>query len=1129
MQLYCSQPGSVNNEMVTVTAVTSTTFTATFGSSKTANWIVKPLIAYRSIIDYFYNDVGFTVSKLAVSEINPSLPSVSLEPGSINKGLDKIRTLSYAAQRISTTVGTGIAAGNRTVTPQDMTNIQVGSQVWCADADGLTNREYVSVTATTFTTFTAAFQLPKTSGWDVSSPAAPLYYWGFFQDDTFTPQLMWFDLFDPTRRTAYELSDTLVIDPATQVRYSEYTRNIDGQRRINAQTVIGANGAIGYYVDTAAVTAIGRVIEGEPILDTSIFTNQGCIDKATAFVQNFKFAKEVVTVGTKSQIAPNIFYEAHTARWGNQAEGGTPATYNVAHRHLEFSTGNPKYLFEIGDRYEELNDQPQPAYGASTTHDFEAPSTPTWVGGSYEWVLSNVYNPTSGQSELRVQCALGAEFDLLRVGFRYRVAGRGFSALQFVTVNGGADSAIFDCPPVPPNTLIDFEASAYDRSGNFSPPSSLATVTSAAVSLPLAPTITTVSPNVYNPITFRTDVTINFTASVSPGVDHYVAIVQDLHLHYISDITGTSFQVTGLDPGTSCSVVMIAVDVRGVRGLPTASFPFTTASTVVPNPPTGLAQSSVYDYFRGISRVTVTYTLSTTPIAQIDHYQPYVVISGITYPLSPVDRSTASFSFAFTPSSSISVYIVTIDIYGQPSAASTTLGPFSVAAAVGPPAPTMTGEPAGGNYWNPQTQLTDVFENFTQPSPPSGQVIVRYLAHVTPAGGYTRYYSIDSTSSPAPFPGLDPGVLCDAYLAGVDQWGTPGSYSALRQFTTAAEPVAAQVPNGDFQYKVFDVTGASTAPASWAVSGTVGQANIDTSDSFIGINSLKLTPTVLNNAEVTSKKTRITFGKNYNLRIFIKSNNATPANFYVKGQWYDKAGATIGSPATIVAARTVPTSWTDASIKISPPTNATSIALLIGTNLGVAYTVWVDGVAVVQQAETLDVRDANVTLSKLAARGTTFPVSPSVNDEFYRTDLETWCYWDGTNWLGDMMVVTMHNYNNAPPWSSTTEALACSLPTDYAWKVTRWNVSYYVGGTNDGSNYWIFHLRKLDNTISVLDIRTLDTHLDPPNNWLSQAATASFSNQPVTSDLWMQLYVETVGAPGALNLTNLVTVRRVMA
>ena len=95
MNVFVSNSNGSSPEMVTVTAVTSTTFTAVFASTKTAGWTVKPLIAYRSLLDAYYNDVGFTVSKLAVSEINPSLPHVTLTTGSLNRVL----SLSAEADR----------------------------------------------------------------------------------------------------------------------------------------------------------------------------------------------------------------------------------------------------------------------------------------------------------------------------------------------------------------------------------------------------------------------------------------------------------------------------------------------------------------------------------------------------------------------------------------------------------------------------------------------------------------------------------------------------------------------------------------------------------------------------------------------------------------------------------------------------------------------------------------------------------------------------------------------------------------------------------------------------------------------------------------------------------------------
>jgi len=67
--------------------------------------------------------------------------------------LTNIRLVSSTANRISTTLGTAIAAGTRTVTPASMANIYVGQRLQI----GGTISESVIVTAITSTTFTAVF------------------------------------------------------------------------------------------------------------------------------------------------------------------------------------------------------------------------------------------------------------------------------------------------------------------------------------------------------------------------------------------------------------------------------------------------------------------------------------------------------------------------------------------------------------------------------------------------------------------------------------------------------------------------------------------------------------------------------------------------------------------------------------------------------------------------------------------------------------------------------------------------------------------------------------------------------------------------------------------------------------
>jgi hypothetical protein len=443
---------------------------------------------------------------------------------------------------------------------------------------------------------------------------------------------------------------------------------------------------------------------------------------------------------------------------------------------------------------------------------------------------------------------------------------------------------------------------------------------------------------------------------------------------------------------------------------------------------------------------------------------------------------------------------------------------------------------------DPPTSLSSAYKGAT----PDGKRGVQQLAWAAPTDSSTlAYYEIqrridinkDSTaytdwSAPERLlssnvtywhTSLDLGEQYEFRIRSVDNWGQAGAFSTSLVDTVEA-PVYDDLPNPGFE--ILRAVKSSEAEG-WAP--TAGGTSIDTSTVYEGKQSLKLACGVAVTPEVTSRRVRCNVGKTYLLRFFAISTNAVPNRFNLKASWYDKSGAFL-SASDVIANLTVPVTWTEETVKLTPPANAASVEFAPRLAPGTAYSVYLDAFTYEPQVATADLKDTSVTLAKRADRGASWPLSPAVDDEFYRTDLKRWGYWDGSNWLGASIIsLTMHNYRGSPPWAATEEALACALPTDFAWRVVRWTMAYYVDGANDGANYWVFHLRRLDSTITIFDIKTFDTHLDAPSTWLNQASGSGFSNQPTTTDLWMQVFIETVGAPGPVYITNQVDVREVLS
>lgn len=108
--------------------------------------------------------------------------------------------------------------------------------------------------------------------------------------------------------------------------------------------------------------------------------------------------------------------------------------------------------------------------------------------------------------------------------------------------------------------------------------------------------------------------------------------------------------------------------------------------------------------------------------------------------------------------------------------------------------------------------------------------------------------------------------------------------------------------------------------------------------------------------------------------------------------------------------------------------------------------------------------------------GTSFPSTPASGDKFYRTDLNWLCFYDGTRWL------TVHEYladfaNQQALQPITTQSYFASvtLRRDYGVYLTRFHGSYYIGPTNNGSNYRTLNLVWGNSTSSETTLYTTDS------------------------------------------------------
>lgn len=157
--------------------------------------------------------------------------------------------------------------------------------------------------------------------------------------------------------------------------------------------------------------------------------------------------------------------------------------------------------------------------------------------------------------------------------------------------------------------------------------------------------------------------------------------------------------------------------------------------------------------------------------------------------------------------------------------------------------------------------------------------------------------------------------------------------------------------------------------------------------------------------------------------------------------------------------------------------------------------------------------------------GTSFPTSPSTGARFYRTDLGWECYYDGTRWLTvQEFAATLGQTENAIVANGSY--LIGPIRTDYAVYVTRTAVATIVITTNNGSNYWSWSVRGVNNTYgSTTTLASADTSAVAATTWVFTEATV---NSAPTNHAGFDISFVKTSAPGGLILSATVYYRMIV-
>lgn len=177
---------------------------------------------------------------------------------------------------------------------------------------------------------------------------------------------------------------------------------------------------------------------------------------------------------------------------------------------------------------------------------------------------------------------------------------------------------------------------------------------------------------------------------------------------------------------------------------------------------------------------------------------------------------------------------------------------------------------------------------------------------------------------------------------------------------------------------------------------------------------------------------------------------------------------------------------------------------------GTRYTYYDDGDS--QQWVEFGPETQKYLLPSLA-QGTSFPLSPSDGQRFYRTDLRMECFYDSTagEWLSSQEFSFAGWTQSTGVSGSTT--LFTPVRQDYAIYLTRSACETFVNGTNTGSAYWNLEISYRTPANSDVPITSFNTSSDAGLVWANHDQDVS---EAVSGAAALRFAVTKTGSPGNL-------------
>jgi hypothetical protein len=955
---------------------------------------------------------------------------------------------------------------------------------------------------------------------------AKIRFYNSFRQVDWAWQFRWFDVVTLSPSGIYLVDDP---DPgAGESNYWTFQRVRDGMPIYNRWYVVGkdpVSGApiIGSANDTTSQTDLTVIIAGISE-NTELGTVAACNAEAARILVGKSRARESFT-GIETH-TPLLLTGPQSVYVKNDLEPGitTPQPFPVSVAEFSFPNMIPTYRADLGDRWLALGEEEEGRlYGTAPTRDLTAPDAPTWPHPPGD-LLSNTWNASTNTAQVTIQWNSNTEGDL----FRYRVYRRFYTnnnpalplAWQpWAEVLRPTTQLTSDCPA---GSLVGFKIEAEDTAHNVSEPSTIRNFTAATESLPQPTSLAitdygfVANPKPGSGDRMWVDITLSIGAYVPSPNSVYVVICRRqgtpgwlLFEHYHRVIDGLPIHEVGLPcDGFTYVFTIFLRNQYGTEGPPSDPLPFTTKR--VNPPPSGPALWLLptkdglppgYDMIQQGEDTTweileaVGDQGTNVFHAHLASSSEYIILEQT--PLGIVKNRPLSWAFSVRADQGGNAATGTVAYKIKWCDADYTVLNTQTIKTVVPPSQTVFTQYKGKVDAYPGAVVAIVRLEY---SGTSGAEDV-YIGLVQLSDQQEAFNMGTRAVLPTAINLLVPGMLQNGSMEQPNLQGNlPDGYDATGTYFYGSD---AGTADGFYSITLGGTTGSHSFQTPYIFWTYPIRASLNyglrVKWSQYHVNAIGPT------REVWAQFYNSTFGLISSARV--KANDAT-TNYVVP------TSPNPGDCEALVPGSIIPNDT--AYIRLSFQLTTTNSA-----QLWTVDAIETAPAATILPINALQFRSLGGALQNQYTSGPTLPSNPLTGDRHWYTgtgkNLEV--FWDGSRWLS----VAEHPIGNWTYYVGATvngeitasqEYMNTALRSDHAIHLTRFVYYGYVSGTNNGSNYHRVVLRTFTGFVTLTSFNTSSWGA---TTWTDPTEISSFTNQPSTSDMGLQMFIDTpVGSPAGL-------------